>query len=120
MNNENCAVIDLTIDSKDFKEENIIHKNEFEQAKKLIQEQVPENLQDITKNDDFEGYYKTILVEGGRGTGKTTFLKNFFNKNITETSLKDIEILPFLDPTRIENKTSIYFSGFNFLSNKFE
>ena len=55
MNNENYAVIDLTIDSKDFKEENIIHKNEFEQAKKLIQEQVPENLQDITKNDDFEG-----------------------------------------------------------------
>lgn len=108
MNNENCAVIDLTIDSKDFKEENIIHKNEFEQAKKLIQEQVPENLQDITKNDDFEGYYKTILVEGGRGTGKTTFLKNFFNKNITETSLKNIEILPFLDPTRIENKTSIF------------
>lgn len=108
MNNENYAVIDLTIDSKDFKEENIIHKNEFEQAKKLIQEQIPKNLQDITKNGDFEGYYKTILVEGGRGTGKTTFLKNFFNKNITETSLKDIEILPFLDPTRIENKTSIF------------
>lgn len=108
MNNENYAVIDLTIDSKDFKEENIIHKNEFEQAKKLIQEQVPGNLQDITKNGDFEGYYKTILVEGGRGTGKTTFLKNFFNKNITETSLNDIEILPFLDPTRIENKTSIF------------
>ena len=41
MNNENYAVIDLSIDSKDFKEENIIHKNEFEQAKKLIQEQVP-------------------------------------------------------------------------------
>lgn len=102
------AIIDLTIDSKDFKEENIIHKNEFEQAKELIQKQIPENLQDITKNDDFEGYYKTILVEGGRGTGKTTFLKNFFNKNIMETSLKDVEILSFLDPTRIEDKTSIF------------
>ncbi len=108
MNNENCAVIDLTIDSKDFKEENIIHKNEFEQAKELIQNQIPENLQDITKNDALEGYYKTILVEGGRGTGKTTFLKNFFSKNITERALKNIEILPFLDPTRIENKTSIF------------
>lgn len=63
MNNENCAVIDLTIDSKDFKEENIIHKNEFEQAKKLIQEQIPKNLQDITKNDDFEGIIKPFLLK---------------------------------------------------------
>ncbi len=108
MNKENYAVIDLTINSKDFREENIIHKNEFEQAKRLIQEQIPENLQGITKNNDFEGYYKTILVEGGRGTGKTTFLKNFFSKNITESSLGSIEVLPFLDPTRIENKTSIF------------
>ena len=76
----NKAIIDLTIDSKNFREENIIHKSEFAKAKELIQKQIPENLQDITKDDDFEGYYKTILVEGGRGTGKTTFLKNFFNK----------------------------------------
>lgn len=33
MSKENYAVIDLTIDSKDFKEENIIHKNEFDRQK---------------------------------------------------------------------------------------
>lgn len=104
----NKAIIDLTIDSKNFREENIIHKSEFAKAKELIQKQIPENLQDITRNDALEGYYKTILAEGGRGTGKTTFLKNFFNKNITENSLSGIEVLPFLDPTRIENKTSIF------------
>lgn len=107
-NSRETAIIDLTIDSRDFTEQNIIHKSEFNKVKNLIKNQIPKSIEKITdKEKDFEGVYKTILVEGGRGTGKTTFLKNFFNKNIQE-ELSEVEILPFLDPTRIEDKSSIF------------
>lgn len=101
------AIIDLTIDSRDFTELNVIHKSEFYKVKDFIKNQIKSIKKSSDKEQDFEGVYKTILVEGGRGTGKTTFLKNFFNKNI-QKELSEVEILPFLDPTRIEDKSSIF------------
>lgn len=101
------AIIDLTIDSRDFTEQNVIHKSEFNKVKDFIKNQIKSIKKSSDKEQDFEGVYKTILVEGGRGTGKTTFLKNFFNKNI-QKELSEVEILPFLDPTRIEDKSSIF------------
>lgn len=106
-NEKNTAVIDLTIDSKDFTEKNVLQQKEFNRLKELVKKQIPISIDKITDENDFEGFYKTILVEGGRGTGKTTFLKSFFNKNIQQ-EFDDIEILPFLDPTRIEDKTSLF------------
>lgn len=101
------AIIDLTIDSRDFTEQNVIHKSEFRKVKQFIKNQIKSIKKSSDKKQDFEGVYKTILVEGGRGTGKTTFLKTFFNQNI-QKELGEVEILPFLDPTRIEDKSSIF------------
>lgn len=101
------AIIDLNIDSRDFTEQNVIHKSEFNKVKDFIKNQIKSIEKHNGKAQDFEGVYKTILVEGGRGTGKTTFLKSFFNKNI-QKELSEVEILPFLDPTRIEDKSSIF------------
>lgn len=107
-NSKETAIIDLTIDSRNFTEQNVIHKKEFKDVKKLIRSQIPDPQEKLSdKEQDFEGVYKTILVEGGRGTGKTTFLKTFFNDNIKE-EFSEVEILPFLDPTRIEDKSSIF------------
>lgn len=101
------AIIDLTIDSKEFTEQNVIHKVEFTKVKQFIKNQIKSIEKHSDKEQDFEGVYKTILVEGSRGTGKTTFLKTFFNQNFQE-ELSEVEILPFLDPTRIEDKSSIF------------
>ncbi|MGN0728902.1 hypothetical protein [Treponema sp.] len=101
------AIIDLTIDSKDFTEQNVIHKSEFNKVKDFVKNQIESLKKSSDKEKDFEGFYKSILVEGGRGTGKTTFLKNFFNENI-QKELSEVEILSFLDPTRIEDKSSIF------------
>ena len=101
------AIIDLTIDSREFTEQNVIHKAEFKKVKGFIEKQVTSLKKSSDKEQDFEGIYKTILVEGGRGTGKTTFLKAFFNENI-QKEFSEIEILPFLDPTKIEDKSSIF------------
>lgn len=107
-NSKETAIIDLIIDSRNFTEQNVIHKKEFKDVKKLIRSQIPDPQEKQSgKEQDFEGVYKTILVEGGRGTGKTTFLKTFFNDNIKE-EFSEVEILPFLDPTRIEDKSSIF------------
>lgn len=102
------ATIDLTINSKDFTKKNVIHQKEFKKVETLIKDQIPKSLDEITEGNDFEGYYKSILIEGARGTGKTTFLKNFAKANIVNNSFHDIEILSFLDPTRIEEKSSIF------------
>ena len=101
------AIIDLTIDSREFTEQNVIHKAEFKKVKGFIEKQVKSLKKSSDKEQDFEGIYKTILVEGGRGTGKTTFLKAFFNENI-QKEFSEVEILPFLDPTKIEDKSSIF------------
>lgn len=101
------AIIDLTIDSKEFTEQNVIHKVEFTKVKQFIKNQIKSIKKSSDKEHDFEGVYKTILVEGSRGSGKTTFLKTFFNQNIQE-ELSEVEILSFLDPTRIEDKSSIF------------
>lgn len=106
-NSKESAIIDLTIDSRDFTEQNVIHKSEFNKVKDFIKNQIKSIKKSSDKEQDFEGVYKAILVEGGRGTGKTTFLKNFFNENI-QKELSEVEILPFLDPTRIEDKSSIF------------
>lgn len=107
-NSKETAIIDLILDSRNFTEQNVIHKKEFNDVKKLIRSQIPDSQKEQSdKEQDLEGVYKTILVEGGRGTGKTTFLKSFFNDNIKE-EFSEVEILPFLDPTRIEDKSSIF------------
>lgn len=101
------AIIDLTIGSREFTVQNVIHKAEFKKVKGFIEKQVKSLKKSSDKEQDFEGIYKTILVEGGRGTGKTTFLKAFFNENI-QKEFSEVEILPFLDPTKIEDKSSIF------------
>jgi Cdc6-like AAA superfamily ATPase len=56
--------------------------------------------------------HNAILIEGGRGSGKTTFLLNALhnldraNENFLEIG-KKVKVLPILDPTLIETKQNI-------------
>lgn len=77
------AIINLTIDSKEFTERNVIHKFEFIKVKQFIKNQIKSIKKESYKAQDFEGVYKTILVEGGRGT-----VSNKFNEKVNEAGIE--------------------------------
>ncbi len=54
-------------------------------------------------SDIYVRQHDTILIDGERGAGKTTFILNMFN----EIKNYKIENLAILDPTLIENKENI-------------
>ena len=99
------TVIDLTIDSGKITPKNLIHLNDFYSIKNTIDSLVPNNESISNNANELTGYYKSIFVEGARGTGKTTFLKTVYQYYKEET---DVAVLDFFDPTLIENKASIF------------
>ena len=99
------TVIDLTIDSGKITPKNLIHLNDFYSIKNTIDSLVPNNESISNNGNELTGYYKSIFVEGARGTGKTTFLKTVYQYYKEET---DVAVLDFFDPTLIENKASIF------------
>ena len=65
------------------------------------------NYKKSNKHTEFnKTIYNTILIDGSRGCGKTTFLSSMkYYLDIKEESLC---ILPILDPTLIENKAHVF------------
>lgn len=99
------TIIDLTIDSNEITQKNLIHLNDFYSITKTIDNLVPKNETTSNNSNELTGYYKSIFVEGARGTGKTTFLKTIY-QHYEKNS--DVAVLEFFDPTLIENKASIF------------
>lgn len=98
-------VINLENNSNLFVNAEIVHRLEFDNVSEKIETYV--NNIDKQKNyiDDYQ--YKTILINGERGSGKTSFLyslKNYFSNN---KRIDGLYVLPYLDPTVIEEKAHI-------------
>lgn len=96
--------IDLSQDTNNyvFDEKHQLFSYELQIAFDLIN-----NYKKTNKYQEFnKTIYNTILIDGSRGCGKTTFLSSLkYYLDIKENSLC---ILPILDPTLIENKAHIF------------
>ena len=108
-------IIDLTIDSSELTAKNVIHLNDFLTVKEKLSKLIPNDVGEIVKENDIEGYYKSIFVEGARGTGKTTFLKTVYQYYLDND---DIAVLDYFDPTLIENKASIFLTVISLIKKK--
>jgi hypothetical protein len=66
------------------------------------------------KGGNWDRYHNTITINGGRGSGKTTFIQSFLDQVETSSfgdtekiSSKTIQVLNVIDPTLVENKENI-------------
>lgn len=113
----NTITIDIkrSLSARKFKEEERIHQAAFNRACKLIDGQLKEIMEDDALSNDetdcvVEGgvrsrKYGTISVFGDRGVGKTSFLLSIRDKYSRDAN---IAILPFIDPTLIEEKGHVF------------
>ena len=89
-------------DAKSFETGSIIHEGEFKKAKSWIDNQLKE-AEDAMKKQGYsqEAQAKTITILGGRGSGKTSFMKSLMAVYQKEG---DVELIELIDPTLIEEK----------------
>lgn len=89
-------------DAKSFKAGSIIHEGEFEKAKSWIDNQLKE-AENAMKKQGYsqEAQAKTITILGGRGSGKTSFMKSLM---AVYQEGGDVELIELIDPTLIEEK----------------
>ena len=89
-------------DAKSFKTGSIIHEGEFKKAKSWIDNQLKE-AEDAMKKQGYsqEAQAKTITILGGRGSGKTSFMKSLM-ADYQEGG--GVELIELIDPTLIEEK----------------
>lgn len=101
------------------KDENIIQQDVLRKIKDEIIERIETTKANSNKESDniinTPITYNSILISGSRGAGKTSFLFSLRNK-LKENA--DIEILDFLDPTRIEEKAHIFFTIISLIKSK--
>ena len=127
-------VIDLINPKYGFSANELIHQNEFLTITKLIGDQLSEDENQKSSEDGcqnqirfvFPNINRTIMLNGARGTGKTTFLQTVIrdlpnktrdNKN-GEKFCDSLEILDYLDPTLIEEKSSIFLTIISLIRNR--
>lgn len=127
-------VIDLINPKYGFSANELIHQNEFLTITKLIGDQLSEDENQNSSEDGcqnqirfvFPNINRTIMLNGARGTGKTTFLQTVIrdlpnktrdNKN-GEKFCDSLEILDYLDPTLIEEKSSIFLTIISLIRNR--
>ncbi|TCK58372.1 hypothetical protein [Seleniivibrio woodruffii] len=88
-----------------------IHIKQRKRIIELIQESLTklENIKDYQNAFSAIRPHDTILISGGRGTGKTTFILSLFKEIESGTILSDkkIELIAPIDPTLIEDKSNI-------------
>lgn len=90
-----------------FEAREMIHKEEFDNAMRLIRDQ-HHNIKPDEIREDLRPvhHYNTISVFGERGTGKTSFLCSVLQEACDKD--KEIEVLNIIDPTLIEEKEHIF------------
>lgn len=117
-------VIDLAecMNARSFDSDKIIHKAEFERCVELINskiEKIDRNQNSV--NDTFirTRYNDTITILGSRGSGKTSFLMSVLN-HYNNKENPNIEILPLVDPTLIEEKGHIFLTLILLINSKVE
>lgn len=106
------------------KDENIIQQDVLRKIKDEIIERIETTKANSNKESDniinTPITYNSILISGSRGAGKTSFLFSLRNKLKENADIEnaDIEILDFLDPTRIEEKAHIFFTIISLIKSK--
>lgn len=94
-----------------FDGENIVHQAELRQVLDLIDHFMAEAKQDSDSKTETKSnqrrVHHTITLSGGRGSGKTSFLKTLIGE-IKSNSKYEIEVLEIVDPTLIEEKGHIF------------
>lgn len=117
-------VIELSecMNARSFEPNKIIHKTEFERCVELINskiEKIDRNQNSV--NDTFirTRYNDTITILGARGSGKTSFLMSVLN-HYNNKENPNIEILPLVDPTLIEEKGHIFLTLISLINGKVE
>lgn len=128
-------VIDLVNIKYDFSVDELIHANEFSQMVQYIEEQLSEDEKsDIWNQNDCKkcnevflpNVNRTIMLNGSRGTGKTTFLQTLLKKlpeeqrrqKSNEKFCESLEILDYFDPTLIEEKASVFLTIVSLICDK--
>ncbi|KFN39254.1 MAG: hypothetical protein JU82_07855 [Sulfuricurvum sp. MLSB] len=107
-------IIDLNeTDTKGFETNNFIQVQARDKLFILIKkfvDHIPDKL------DHFERVHHTILIQGKRGSGKTSFIlsikkqieNGFKNPNLDAPTPDKLEILSIIDPTLIESKEHVF------------
>lgn len=84
-----------------FKENEIIHRNEFYKIKNEIQRRVDK----LRNSNASVNAFETITIYGSRGSGKTSFLKSVASHC---SDKEDVEVVNIIDPTMIEEKGHVF------------
>ena len=128
-------IIDFVNTKYDFSVDELIHTNEFSQMVQYIEEQLSEDEKsDIWNQNDCKkcnevflpNVNRTIMLNGSRGTGKTTFLQTLLKKlpeeqrrqKSNEKFCESLEILDYFDPTLIEEKASVFLTIVSLICDK--
>ena len=88
----------------------------IELIKKLIDE-IKETKKDQYSKNSFPRVHNTILINGKRGAGKTSFILSMMDELIKETN---ICILDIIDPTLIETKEHVFLNIITSIKDKVE
>jgi hypothetical protein len=99
-------------------EEELIQQSAYERLKQLLTTRLKDlgktEKRDELRDDDGTALFldrrqNAIAIHGGRGTGKTTFVRNAFALIKDDKDLADgIATLGVVDPTLIENKENVF------------
>lgn len=104
-------------DTKEFKTENLIQLN----AKQNFANLIEQFIQDINKTNDkccnFKRVHNTILINGKRGMGKTSFI---LSMNNDKSIMKELCPLDIIDPTLIETKEHVFLNIITSIKDKIE
>lgn len=110
--------LNTCMNSRAFDDTEIIHKAEFEKAKKLIDTKLDSiNDENHNNNNIRKRYNDTITILGSRGSGKTSFLMSVLSHYENHTQ---IEIIELIDPTLIEEKGHIFLTLVSLIRDKVE
>lgn len=101
--------VDGSQNAQVFSYDELIHKRTFDQIRSRIEALIkPAETKRVSDDDEFSVIEKhdAIAVFGGRGVGKTSFLRSLAGSYSSEDS--KVEVLPMIDPTLIEEKGHVF------------
>ncbi len=99
--------------------DHFLQSNGLERLKYLVRQQLDNIPEDPVKEDKGAIYYprshRAILVEGGRGSGKTTFVLNTLEelRQRDQALSRKLLVMRMIDPTLVETKKILLSSSFS-------
>lgn len=104
-------------DTKEFKKANLIQKNAQSNFTSLINHFIYNIDNDNTSKCNFKRVHNTMLINGKRGMGKTSFILSMKDDS---SIMKDLCPLEIIDPTLIETKEHVFLNIITYIKDKIE